>query len=181
MVDATPKRPEVFLENAAFYLSFFLLAIIVGVFFYVRYSNSQKNAELDALAAQEVKMKTEEQKILEYEVKSARRRLADFSQIMASRKSSARFFDKLESLVAQGVYFSACELDFPKMSAGLTGHGKTFSDVGRQAMKFEAAGDALRSSAFGRIAASETGGVDFTVDVLFEPETKSFEYTGQDR
>ncbi len=181
MVDVASKRPEVFLENAAFYLSFFLLAIIIGAFFYMRYSNSQKNAELDVLAEQEMKMRTEEQKVLEGNVLSARRRLVDFSKIMANRKSAARFFDRLESLVAQGVYFSACELDFSKMSAALTGHGKTFSDVGRQAMKFEAAGDVLESSAFGKIAASETGGIDFTADILFEPETKSFEYTGQDR
>jgi len=169
MVNAMPKRPEIFLENAIFYLSFLLLAIVVGGFFYMRHSVGQSNVEMAALETQSMKMKTEQGKNLENRVASARRRLADFSKVMSARDFAAGFFTELENLVSPGVYFSKLSLDFSKMSASLSGSGNNFVDVGRQAIKFESAKDVLKSTSFSRIAIGNEGGVDFDANLLLNP------------
>jgi hypothetical protein len=170
MINAASNRPGVFLESAVFYLSFLLLAIVVGGFFYVRYLTGQSNIELAALEDQSTKMKTEQEKNLEASVDLARRRLADFSTVISARQSAARVFTEFENLVLPGVYFSKLGLDFSKLSLSLSGQGKSFIDVGRQAMKFESAKGVLKSAAFPRIAASDKGGVSFEADIILYPQ-----------
>lgn len=176
MVNETSKRPAVFLENAVFYFSFFLLAVIVAGFFYARYSTSRANAEMVSLEGQLAKMKTEEQKGLENRVAAARRRLSDFSNIMKERDSARNFFSEFEKVVFSGVYYSKLGLDFPKKSVSLTGRAGSFSDVERQGMKFSAAKDVLVSWPFARIAIGEDGNVDFDINLLMNSSAKNFKY-----
>ena len=174
MVNATQKRPGVFLENAIFYLSLILLAATIGSFFYVRHLAEQSVAELADLSAQVAKDKTAEQKQLENRVIAAQRKLGDFSKIALGRKSAVNFFSKLEELTTGSVYFSKCELDFTKMTSNLSGHGQSFQDVGRQIIKFGSAGDAFNGIYLGKTAIGGAGGVDFETDIVLNPELVIF-------
>jgi Tfp pilus assembly protein PilN len=170
MINATSNRPGVFLENAVFYLSFLLLAIVAGGFFYVRHLTGQSNIEIAALEDQSAKMKTEQEKNLEASVDLARRRLADFSTVISARQSAARVFTEFENLVLPGVYFSKISLDFSGSSLSLSGQGKSFIDVGRQVMKFESAKGILKSVSFPVIAAGDEGGVRFEANTILHSQ-----------
>ena len=176
MINTTVKRPGLFLENVVFYFSFLLLALVVGAFFYVRHLTVSATAELSNLETQIAATKTEDQKKLEDQVKIARRQLEDFSRVISVRTSARDFFAKLESLIVPGVYLSKMDADFPKMSASLSGHGKSFPEVERQAMKFRSSPKILKSANLDRISVSETGGVDFEAKAVLNLGMKIPEY-----
>lgn len=176
MVNEISKRPKVFLENAVFYFAFFLLLFVISGFFYFRHEVNQANEEMAVLDVQWTKMKTEEQKGLESRVAAARRRMSDFSKIMEERYSAVNFFSEFENMVFSGVYYSKLGLDFPKKSVSLTGRAGSFSDVGRQGMKFSAAKDILVSWPFAKIAVGEDSNVDFDINLLMNSNARNFKY-----
>ncbi len=175
MVNTTIKRPGLFLENAVFYFSFILLALVVGAFFYVRHLTSSAAAELSNLEAQIAATKTEDQKKLEDQVNIARRQLGDFSGVISARTSARDFFARLESLIVPGVYLSRMDVGFPEMSVSLSGHGKNFPEVERQAMKFRSSPEILKSANLDKISVNEAGGVDFSAVAVFNSEIKKTE------
>jgi len=176
MINTTVKRPGLFLENVVFYFSFLLLALVVGAFFYVRHLTVSADAELSNLEVQIAATKTEDQKKLEDQIKIAQRQLEDFSRVISVRTSARDFFAKLESLIVPGVYLSKMDADFPKMSASFSGHGKNFSEVERQAMKFRSSSEILKSANLDRISVSEAGGVDFESKAVLNLGMKIPEY-----
>lgn len=170
MVNAAQNRPETFLENTVFYLSLLLLVAVFGAFFYVRYSITQSTAELGRITVQLEQTKTEEHKLLEARIAAARRKMSDFSQVLASRKSAVNFFNKFEGMVSENVYYSKLNLDMDKMAVLLNGHGSTFQDLGRQIIKFGAAVDGLSDSNLGKVAINnETGSIDFDANIVLKP------------
>jgi hypothetical protein len=95
-----------------------------------------------------------------------RQKLDDFSKILADRKISTGFFNKLESAVLPEVYFSDCELDLDKMTAGLSGHADNFQALGQQIMLFENSKNNIKKVNLGKVDINKEGGIDF--DVSFE-------------
>lgn len=176
MVNEISKRPKVFLENAVFYFAFFLLLFVIFGFFYFCHEVNQANEEMAVLDVQWAKMKTEEQKGLESRVVAARHRISDFSKIMEERYSAVNFFSEFENMVFSGVYYSKLNLDFSKNSVSLAGQAKSFSDVGRQGIKFSAAKDVLSSWLFAKIALNENGNVSFDVELSMSPDAENFKY-----
>lgn len=166
MVNAASKRPEVFLENAVFYLSLLFLAAVIGAFFYVRFLIVQSNDELKIATEQLQKAKTAEQKKLENRVMLARRQITDFSKIVAERKFGTGFFGNLENLTLNDVYFSKCELDMTKMAATLTGHSGNFQDLSKQMSRFVGA-PVFTAVSLNKAGSGETA-IDFTANVLLD-------------
>ncbi len=175
MINVAPKKQGIFLENMVFYVSLLLLALAVGGFFYARHLAAQESERLAGLSMQMAKMKSEEQKDLEGKIKVARQKLEDFSKIASQRRSAANFFNKFEVLVPEKIYFSQCNLDLEKMSASLSGHSKTFQDVGRQIMLFESADSVLESANLLKSAINDDGIVDFEAGIALKLETVAVE------
>ena len=171
MVDATQKRPETFLENAIFYFCLLLLAVAVGAYFYFWSSVSRVKGEINDLNVLLEQTKTAENKDLDGRLEAARRKLADFSEISAKRKSPTRFFNKLEELASGNVYYNKCDLDLEKMKLNLSAHGNSFQDMGRQMLKLGAGN--FGNAGLVKAAASKTGGVDFEVSAVLPFEMVS--------
>ncbi|MFZ3073849.1 MAG: hypothetical protein WA093_01820 [Minisyncoccales bacterium] len=166
-MDIPNKKKSVFsLENAVFYISLLLLAAVVGGFFYLGHLITQKEGELAEASVQAARIKTEEQKKLEDRILLVRQKLDDFSKILADRKISTGFFNKLESAVLPEVYFSDCKLDLDKMTAGLSGHADNFQALGQQMMLFENSKNNIKKANLGKVDINKEGGIDF--DVSFE-------------
>lgn len=174
MATQTKQRQGFSLENATFYFSLALLAAVVGVFFYLGYSITQKEGELAQASAEVVKAKTGEQKQMEDRVFKARQSLGDFSKIMAERKTSAGFFGKFETLVLPEVYFFRCDLDLKKMTASLSGNAKTFQALGQQISLLEQSKDAIKGVNLGKVGINDEEGIDFGVSIDIGPDMVSF-------
>jgi len=142
-----------------------LLAVTIGAFFYIGYLVNQKNSRLTDISEEAAKIKTEEQKKLENNVFSTRRKINDFAKIIDQRKVSTGFFKRFEELILPEIYFSQCKLDLAQTTAELSGHAKTFQSLGQQLAIFEKAEDAITSVVVQKTGINDEGGVDFSVTI----------------
>lgn len=168
MVTPTKKQTGFSLENATFYVSLLLLAAVIGAFFYLGYSIDRKNEEANEISAQAALAKSKDEKALETKIFLAQQKLSDFSGLIAERKTGAGFFGKFETLVLPEIYFSECKLDLKQMTAGLTGHAKSFQSLGQQILAFENSQDTVASVKLGKVEINSEGGIDFEVQLGIE-------------
>jgi hypothetical protein len=168
------KKSVITLEGTVFYICLFLLALAIGMFFYLQFLTNENKVKLDNLTIKALEVKTEEQKKLENDILTVDQQLRDFLVILDEHKIVTNFFRGLEAAVHPDVYFSGCDLDVMQFSANFSGHAKSFDALGQQMLMLENATGMFETIKLERAAINEKGGVDFGLSIKGNPQAISF-------
>ena len=162
-------------------LLYSLIAIAIGMAaVYVYLIDTEKKAglvlaDIEQILAEE---KTHEDQRLESEIFSRRKKIKDFTPLIASHQSAQNFFKLLEAHCHPQVWFSNLSLNLQKYSINLSGSAKDFQTVEQQIFLFQDLNDILEVN-LSNISIRKDKGIDFALNITLDPELFKFQINDQ--
>ena len=171
MVDIIPKKTQIVLpwQNVILYISVAVLIGVVLSYVLLIYSENKKAVILEDLAGQITAVGSSEDKLLEQEVLDAKKKIEDFSDLLAERRKTADFFSKFEKLCHPDVWFSDFSLNLPDMNLTVSGRALSPKSLEQQLSIFKKE-PTIQQTDLSELKLGEGGDVEFSLLISFKSE-----------
>lgn len=171
------KNKESLWMDVVFYFVVTLLIVVVfsfGIFVLKIYLQNQKISEVDKMMAL---YGTREQKMAEKEVFDYKKKIDDFTAIIASRKISLNVLTFIEEKTLPNVWFSDFDMSGSINRIRLSGESENMETFGRQVQVFEKSHDYIKEIIVLDSQLDSTGKIKFAISFSLDP--KIFAYVSQ--
>jgi len=134
MVGIIPKKTkkEPHWHNFAFYVAIGLLIAVVLVYAFLFYLEAGAYNSLQNVEERISQLATKEERLAEFKVLSAEKKINNFSTLLQEHKKPSNFFAFLEENCHPKVWFSALNLDSNQAQATVSGQAASFEVLDQQ-------------------------------------------------
>ena len=171
MIEIIPKpAPKTPLwQNILFYVSLSLLVISVICYFGLSHFQKKSFQTLKALDQEMAAKQTSEDKALEAEVISYKKKIGDFSVLLSQHQMASKFFGAFEKMVHPRVWFSDFNLDLEKCKVTVSGSTDSFWTLGQQLLIFKRQ-PLIKEVNLSGVSIGTEGDIRFAFNLLFSPK-----------
>ncbi len=164
------KNHKSLVVNGIFYFALALLIAIVLCYFIFGYQISLANQKINAVDQKLLVYATSEQKASEQEVFDYKKKIDDFTNIIANHKISSNVFSFMEKDTLPGVWFSTFNVSEVSGEISLQGEASTMEVLSNQVKIFEADKQNIKSINILSSQATLQGTTKFTLDISLTPD-----------
>jgi len=168
-IEIIPKEEKrfPFWQNILFYFSLVLFLSCLSGLLILFFLQRKSQATLDNLKETLEKGMTAEQVALEKEFLGYRKKIDDFSLLLADYRMPSRFFDFLEKITHPKVFFSDLELNTREGKVSLSGQTENFETLGQQILIFQKE-ERIKDLKLTEVKISEEGKIEFSLETSFD-------------
>lgn len=171
MIKIIPKQEIKYPKwmNIVLALSFLVLVASFASVLVLRQLQANTIKAIEKIDAQLTEGKTAEESELERRVLLFKDKLDDFARIAEARRHPVSFFELIERLTHQQVFFTSLLLIPKESKVQLLGKAESFQSLAEQILILK--GDEnIQSVSLASIVLGEGGGVSLGLDIIFQPE-----------
>jgi len=171
MVDIIPKEPVKYPLgiHLVFYIGLTIFGILIVGFFVLQQLALIKTEELVSIDEALLKEIKPEEQALEDKIVLAKRKIDDFSHILAARRNILNFFVLLEEDTHPAVVFGNLDLDAQEYTAVLSGESTGFFTLEQQMLVLQNEAKIEKINLSG-VALGQGSGAVFSLDIQLNPE-----------
>jgi len=171
MVDIIPKEPVKYPLgiHLVFYIGLTIFGISIVGFFVLQQLTLIKTGELASIEEVLLKETSREEQVLEEKVVLVKRKIDDFSHILAVRRNVLNFFALLEEDTHPAVVFKNLDLDAQEYTAELSGESTDFFTLEQQMLVLQKEAKIEKMKLSG-VELGQEGGAVFSLDIQLNPE-----------
>ena len=163
----TKKSPK--WHKIAFYVScglFIAVVLAYAALFYFEGKTFEKVQDVEEMLA---KVGTKEEKAIEKEILTAKRKISSFSSLLQKHKESSNFFTFLEESAHPKVWFSKVDLTTENSEALVGGQAASFEVLGQQLIIFQQQ-ELIQSIDLSNLLIGKDGEVEFSFYLYLNPK-----------
>jgi hypothetical protein len=167
-IEIIPKPKKRFSwATILFAICIVLLLGLAGTYYYF-YQSSDKISQ-NIRDRENALIKTSSEKALEKKIILYEAKINTFAKLLSAHKKPLNIFNFLEEVCHPDVWLSDFELSSTKGMVIVSGKAKSFIALGQQLLIFKEV-EYLKNVNLSEISIGEEGGVDFTLQLTFEPQ-----------
>jgi hypothetical protein len=155
-------------QNILFYVAAALLIAAVLAYFIVAHLERKASATYQDLEERISQVGTLEEKELEKEVFTDKKRISDFAVLLQKHQKPSSFFEFLEETCHPRVWFSELKLSPAISQAVLSGQAPNFQILGQQLLIFQSQ-DLIQKVELADVSIGEGGETRFIFSLFLEP------------
>ena len=144
-----------------------LLLGLAGTYYYLYDSSKKLSQEIQE--KEKALIETDSERTLKEELLSIEGKINTFSKLLSRHKKPLNIFNFIEETCHPDVWFSGFNFDSTKAIVIVSGQAKSFVVLGQQLIILKEV-ENLKDINLSGISIGEEGGVDFTLQLTFEPQ-----------
>lgn len=156
-------------HNIVFYLALALLIVAVLSYFILANLERKSLATYQDLEEKIAQVGTLEDKALEKEVFTDKKKISDFSILLQEHQKPSNFFQFLEEICHPQIWFSGLKLSPGVFQAVISGQAPNFQILGQQLFIFQTQ-DLIQSVELADLSIGEGGETEFIFSLFLDPQ-----------